>query len=317
MNPIGGYFELELRKSEEYHKDAIRLNTGRNALELILRTRKFSKVYIPYYTCDVILEPFIKTKTQYEFYSIDNNFEPIFDYSLIKGDISFLFTNYFGLKDVFIKKLSKKCKNLIIDNSQAFFSKPIDITDTIYSCRKFFGVPDGAYLYLDKIDFEGFPQDISIDRFFHLIKRFEYGAEEGYSDFKKNEENLIGQPIKKMSKLTQSLMCNIDYEFIRKKRIENFKYLHDNLFNINELDFDLANTSVPMLYPFLSNILDLKQKFIEKKIFVATYWPNVLEWTKKDSLEYKYTTQIIHLPIDQRYGINEIEYILSIIKGLI
>jgi hypothetical protein len=38
MNPIGGYFELELRKSDEYHKEAIRLNTGRNALKLILKT---------------------------------------------------------------------------------------------------------------------------------------------------------------------------------------------------------------------------------------------------------------------------------------
>jgi hypothetical protein len=33
MQPIGGYFELELRKGKEYHTDAIRLNTGRNALE--------------------------------------------------------------------------------------------------------------------------------------------------------------------------------------------------------------------------------------------------------------------------------------------
>ena len=30
---IGGYFELELPQGEEYHKNAIRLNTGRNAFE--------------------------------------------------------------------------------------------------------------------------------------------------------------------------------------------------------------------------------------------------------------------------------------------
>jgi hypothetical protein len=32
---IGGYFELELSRGEEYHSDAIRLNTGRNAFEYI------------------------------------------------------------------------------------------------------------------------------------------------------------------------------------------------------------------------------------------------------------------------------------------
>ena len=38
MKTIGGYFELELKKNEEYHKDALSLNTGRNALEYILKT---------------------------------------------------------------------------------------------------------------------------------------------------------------------------------------------------------------------------------------------------------------------------------------
>ena len=35
MKPIGGYFELELRGGEHYHKDAIRLNTARNCFEYV------------------------------------------------------------------------------------------------------------------------------------------------------------------------------------------------------------------------------------------------------------------------------------------
>ena len=75
MNAIGGYFELELAKGEEYHKDAIRLNTGRNAFEYILRAKAYKKVYLPFYTCDVMLEPIKKLNIKYEFYSIRNNFE--------------------------------------------------------------------------------------------------------------------------------------------------------------------------------------------------------------------------------------------------
>ena len=52
---IGGYFELELPLKEEFHKDALRLNSGKNCLEYILRARQYKKVYIPYYTCDVVL----------------------------------------------------------------------------------------------------------------------------------------------------------------------------------------------------------------------------------------------------------------------
>ena len=73
---IGGYFELELQRKEEYYKNAIRLNTGRNAFEYILRARGYTKVYLPYYTCDVMLEPINKLNLQYEFYSIDSTFNP-------------------------------------------------------------------------------------------------------------------------------------------------------------------------------------------------------------------------------------------------
>ena len=61
-NEIGGYFQLELNKDREYHDKAIALNTGRNALEYILRAKIFKKIYLPFYTCDVLLEPLKKLK---------------------------------------------------------------------------------------------------------------------------------------------------------------------------------------------------------------------------------------------------------------
>ena len=65
MKAIGGYFELELQKNEEYHKDALSLNTGRNALEYILKANAYKKIYIPYFTCDVLLQPILKLKLKY------------------------------------------------------------------------------------------------------------------------------------------------------------------------------------------------------------------------------------------------------------
>ena len=117
MSEIGGYFELEIRRESEYHFDALALNTGRNALELILKTKKYKKVYIPYFTCDAVLEPFEKTKTPYVFYSINKNFEPEFNYDSVGEGEGFLYVNYFGLKDSFISFLSSVCSGLIVDNS--------------------------------------------------------------------------------------------------------------------------------------------------------------------------------------------------------
>jgi hypothetical protein len=67
MEAIGGYFSLELPLREEYHKDAIRLNTGRNCLEYLLRARGYKKVYLPYYICDSVLEPIKRQNVEYEF----------------------------------------------------------------------------------------------------------------------------------------------------------------------------------------------------------------------------------------------------------
>jgi len=314
MMGTGGYFELELRKGIEYHNNALALNTGRNALELILITKKYIKVYIPFYTCDAILEPFIKHKISYEFYSINVDFEPIFDFSKINNEEGFLYTNYFGLKDSYILKLSTICLNLIIDNTQSFYSKPINGIPTFYSCRKFFGVPDGAYVYLDGIDISIFETDYSENRINHLLKRIEFGVNEGYNDFRKNDNSLMGQPILRMSKLTKALICNVDYETVKNKRIENFTYLYDYLSEQNELQFMLDDDSVPMVYPFLSNRKDLKTQLKENRIYVATYWPNVFDWCNIEQLEYKMAEQIIYLPIDQRYSENDMKKIVSLIK---
>lgn len=77
MKAIGGYPSLELREGEHFHKSALKLNTARNCFEYILRAKSYRKVYIPFYTCEAILEPLIKNNIEYVFYQIDNNFEPI------------------------------------------------------------------------------------------------------------------------------------------------------------------------------------------------------------------------------------------------
>ena len=300
MDSIGGYFGLELSKGKEFHKSAIRLNTGRNALEYILLANSYKKIYLPFFTCNVLLEPIKKLNIQVIFYSINKSLEPIFDYTKIKHDEAFLYTNYFGLKDDFVKTLSKNCINLIIDNAQSFFSKPLENIDSFYSPRKFFGVSDGAYLYCQKKLDTAFEKDISYERFSHLLRRIDIGAENGYQDFISNEKKLINQPIKEMSNLTQVLLDSINYNDCATKRKENFTYLHKHLKNSNSLEINLDSESVPMVYPYWCKDKNLREKLITHKIYTPLYWPNVLDWSKKGSLENKMTKEIVYLPIDQR-----------------
>ena len=311
---IGGYFELELRGGEHYHKDAIRLNTARNCFEYVLRARKYIKVYIPYYTCEVMLEPLNKLDVQYEFYSINEKLEPVVLPNL-KANEAFLYTNYYGLKQDCVLKLASCFGNrLIVDNAQAFYAKPIDGIDTFYSPRKFFGVADGAYLYTDCRLEVNFGQDQSYDRMAHLLKRADSGAEFGYRDFRIDDDSLINNPIRKMSNLTEMILCSIDYEYCREKRIENYRYLDEHLKSSNKLHFDLADGAVPMVYPYLTDDAGLRNRLIENKVFVATYWLKVLEWTNLEMIDNEYVNRLLPISCDQRYGIAEMDRIIKIIK---
>jgi hypothetical protein len=316
MEPIGGYFSLELPHYEEYHKDAIRLNTGRNCLEYILRACGYKKVYIPYYTCDVVLEPFKKLGVSYEYYHVNIHLE-IRDEIALKAGEALLYTNYYGLKQRYTEQLAQKYGNrLIVDNTQAFYAKPIKGIDTFYTCRKFFGVPDGAYLYTDKqLDVE-LEQDQSYERMLSLTKRIDISPVAGYQDFRDTSKALVGQPIKRMSRLTQRMMQGIDYDAVAKQRRANYQLLHEALGKENNVELPLEDDAVPMVYPYLVPVKGLREKLIENKVFVARYWPSVLEYTTPDDIDYLLAYQMQPLPIDQRYGEEEKNYIIKIIQNL-
>ncbi|MGM9831105.1 MAG: hypothetical protein ACI3Z5_03695 [Paludibacteraceae bacterium] len=308
---IGGYFELELRKGEHYHKNALRLNTARNCFEYILRARKYTKVYIPYYTCEVMLEPLKKCNVEYAFYHINEQLEPIETFVLMQNE-AFLYTNYYGLKQRCVERLAEQYgKQLIVDNAQAFFAEPLEGIDTFYSARKFFGVADGAYLYTEALLDMELEQDQSYQRMAHLLIRADIGAEEGYSEFRKNDDSLIDNPIRLMSNLTEKILCSIDYESAKQLRRSNYMQLNEQLSAKNGIHLTMDEDAVPMVYPYLTDDTTLRQCLIANRIYVATYWPNV---EKAGSFEDILRKELLPLPTDQRIYSTTITKIFEVIN---
>ena len=320
MKAIGGYFSLELsiKRADYIHERGIHLNSGRNALEYILKSiSDIQCLWIPYYTCDVVLEPLKKLDISYRFYSVNENLELAVPLELHDGEY-LLVTNYFGIKDAYIKQLSTQYgERLIVDNAQAFFAEPIEVIKSVYSPRKFVGIPDGGIAYMEKrLDISRLEQDVSYRRCSHLLKRLDLGAEAGYADFRENSHQLVNQPVKRMSNLTWNFLQSIDFNSVKELRRENFKRLHDALKGINRLGLpDMDTFACPMVYPFYTLDTTLKKRLINNKIFVATYWPNVLEWCNEGELEYELCKNIIPIPIDQRYGEEEMKRIINLITN--
>ena len=319
MREIGGYFGLELPVGKPFlHGDGYCVNSGRNALELILSNiQDLEKLWIPYYTCEVILEPLKRQGIPYDFYSIDNQLEMANELELHSGEY-LLLTNYFGIKDSYISKMAERYGDqLIVDNAQAYYSSPIQGIKTFYSPRKFVGVPDGGIAFIDEdIDMGQFAVDSSWDRCSHLLKRLDINAGAGYADFKANSHALSDQPIKQMSNLTRILLSSIDFERIKEKRTENFLFLHEKLGTSNMLPIGeiRKDFNCPMVYPYCSDDAGLRKRLIDNKVFVATYWPNVLEWCDEDKLEHSLARFVMPIAIDQRYTKEDLSFVINIIK---
>lgn len=313
---IGGYFELELNSYRINHQDGVLLNSGRSCLEYIVSSKKISMVYLPKFICDAIVEPLIKKNIKYHFYKIDHNLEIDEPIELLDGEY-ILYVNYFGLKGDYIESISNKFDDrLILDLSQAFYYTPNMAKHFFYSPRKFFGLPDGGVVHTDLKPRDALRHDtLSFSRSNHLLKRLAFGAEEGYGDFLENEKSISGQEMMLMSSLTKKLLNNINFELALKKRNDNFDFLHNNLRRKNHFKIPDNARSGPMAYPYISDDSSLRQRLIEKKIFVPTYWPNVLDWCDSSELEYDITNSLIPLPIDQRYDIYDMEKIVGVINA--
>ncbi len=318
MKEYGGYLEWEELEGSDYYPDYLRFDAIRSALNYVVQKRGYRKVWIPYYLCGCIRETLTAMGMPYECYFIRDDFCPDISKELSKDDCVFV-VNYFGqLSNSVLVELKQKYTNIFVDNTHAFFREPVPGVDTGYTCRKYFGVPDGAYLSTDLVadDFDELPYDISFQRMQYIMGRYETDSNSHYQDFVKNDLMFRGVPAKKMSRLVKNILSGLDYQTIIQRRKDNFSCLHNALKGKNQLT--VCNEAGLFLYPFLCDDgAEIKKRLIEKKIYVPTFWPEVLDSCSENSWEYQLTKKLVLLPMDQRYNRQDMEYILDVITAFI
>ncbi|MFS2015444.1 hypothetical protein ACEN88_02575 [Massilia sp. CT11-108] len=312
---IGGYFELELPHTRtQVFPEAIRIQSARSAFLALLRAAKPSRVWMPHYLCDTMYAPLRKAGIEYMHYAIDERFHIVDEPELGTGDWLY-YVNYFGVRDDYVDSLVTRYgeKRIVVDNCQAFFSKPRDCVATIFSPRKFFGVPDGGLL-LTTIPVE-LPTHRDIDsqtRSKYLIERLASTPEAGYSSYKMAEQSLEELEPRRMSQLTDILLSTVDFTEVRRKRNKNFLALHAELARYNQCEFDPSTIDGPLCYPLLVDAAGLRDHLIAARIFVATYWPDVLGRVANTATETTLVKNLFPLPCDQRYGESEMRRIVDV-----
>ena len=317
-SPIGGYFELELPDKWELPYPAAQgFQSARAAFFALIRAGRPKRVWMPRYSCDAMLAPLEQENIECVWYDVNDQL--VIDQKLeIETNDWLLYVNYFGVCNKQAEELIRRLSpdQVVLDYSQAFFAPPQEeVLATVYSPRKFFGVPDGG-LIISKIPIEvPKEQDAnSFRRMSHLIRRLGDCPQAGFDDFKRAEESLTEIEPKRMSLLTTRILSSIDYERASKKRSENFFFLHERLREKNKLAVDVSCVAAPLCYPFLASDPGLRKRLIDSGIFIATYWPDAIGRVNEDWSE-KMVRKLLPLPIDQRYGAREMQRITAIILG--
>jgi len=319
LSEYGGCLPLEkIYKSNIPFRDLnkVEMNSGRSCILTALRMMGIETIYIPHYLCPTVYEFLNSSKIMVKEYHIDNNFLPI--EVKLKSDEMILWTNYYGcMHDEILEVVLEKYNHnqLIIDNTQAFFEEPVLDSWNVYSCRKFIGVPEGAYLVSNIIDDGIMEYEYSTCSWEYLEGASVFGSNHAYKKYNENEKQFVLP--KRMSVLVSEYLKSIDYELLQKKRNENFEILHRYLGNYNELDVDFSSKT-SICYPFLyCNNMNLRKILLDNNIYTPIWWKKVAGSGLSNDFELYLSKNLIPIPMDQRYTPNDIKELSVFIRGLL
>ncbi len=326
MKEIGGYFELEHYEGQEYYPDLFKFNLGRTAITHFLKEVGCKTLYVPYFLCDSVTDACLREGIRLHRYKINRDFTPCIPdlphAPLPKETWIFVANHYGQLTNADMKELKSQFDQVLFDMTHAFFHRPLPHMDAVYSVRKYFGVSDGAYLATDRAITMPSQVDKSSTRMTHILGRVEDSAGDHYQEMLDNAHSYVGAKALQMSPLTKELLGGINYTAAGHKRFANYMTLHSVLGKYNKLvKHGILQTPMggPFVYPMqVSDGVSMRKALAKKKIFVPTYWSNVITSMPKESLEYQYAANILALPCDQRYDekdmLRMIYFVLCLLK---
>jgi hypothetical protein len=300
MKFIGGFFELELPHGESrLHPQALALSTGRACMMVMLRHLAPRRVYIPYYTCDATLAPFKQLGIETRFYALDETLFPQKLPALNKGEYIF-WINYFGVCEQHTRKIKEHFgPQALLDDVHAFFRTGHSGHWSFTSARKYFGVPDGAFLYAPvplNLQTARF-QDISLEP--GVLRKLGLQAEAYKASLR--YERSLDCSVHRISEVSEGILRGVNLNGVEEARRRNFEYLHSALGKYNQ--FPLGKVSeVPFCYPYLPNSHVNRKALYSQGLFVPTFWSDTCTRNLDGfTFEKRISKELLPLPIDHRY----------------
>jgi len=343
MNEIGSEFNISFGNKIYTDDNIFRylidyntlfLDSGRSCIKFITRQVHSGKVLLPSYICESVISAFKGFDIVY--YNVDLNLD--IDLSDIEGklnhEVKILYiAHYFGSiqKSDTLESLNhfKNKFNFIIieDTTHSIFSNKSTIGDyNICSLRKWFPISDGGVIY-SKFSFHDTSKIIANNDFSKayamIMKTLYHDSIISNNDlirkiFSEAEEQLDNQiDIKKISWLSKYLLRFYNISEITQRRKKNYNYLKLSLRNLGIIPVvDVDNNYCPYVFAFKIENRDRFRDYLkDHRIYCPVHWPihdtDLVNF--KNSLNL--TNKLISIPIDQRYSLNDMEYIYKTVAS--
>lgn len=315
VRPIGGFFELETSNAGPGpHPLAIGMSTGRGCLIAIIEKLRPKLVHVPFHICDTALEPFRKLCIPTNFYSIKPDLSPG-PIPALKQNEFILWVNYYGVCGHATDQLKARYgSRLIIDDTHAFFHGKHVEQYSFTSARKYFGVPDGAYLFSPET------LEVTAPRFrgaslIHSTLRTMGLFDEAYTAYTAYENSLPCEKFR-ISKVSQLLLRSINFHEIQQLRLRNYYWLDSILAKSNTLLLTPAPSDVPFCYPYLPEKPISRHRLKNANLFIPTLWPDVTKRPVKGyDTERKISTDLLPLPIDHRCSLSDLKRLVDNLRS--
>lgn len=311
-------------------------DSGRSALKAIIGTLGNGNILMPEYICQSVLKCFPADKIV--FYKLKDNLQIDMEDLLNKinsnTSVVYLMHYFGGLQSdnalTFLKTEKEKYSFTIIeDTTHSIFSKKQTIGDYSFaSLRKWFAVPNGGVLYSrnlsNRYSCDGFQKSTDNDKAYAMMLKTLYlnGQLDCNSEYRKifiECENRLDakSEIKRISDYSEFLLRCFDINEIIKKRKANLNYLKSKLSSIGIKSIcDFSETDCPFAFPFLApNRDDLHRYLMKNKIYCAVHWPFDGVARSERPLAFSLSKNMISLPLDQRYGEEEMEYLFQVLDA--
>ena len=311
------------------------MDSGRSALMLLAKVLQNGQILLPEYICKSVISCFSSNNIRFYRLKADLKIDINDLNKKITKDTAIVFVmNYFGalqpanVHSFLDKKRNKFRFKIIEDTTHSLFSKPMTIGDyCVCSIRKWFPIPDGGLLYSKKsmgnLFGKNLCQNVDINRIYGMILKTFYldGKLEKkalFTDIFKTSEEALDSKIEPllMSNTSQYLLGFYGINTIIKQRKRNYEYLKKWLstIGINPI-CSLSNTDCPFVLPIKIKKRDTFRNYlIDNNIYCAVHWPLIGTELYDIKSARSLSEQLISIPIDQRYGLENIDYIINVVS---